>query len=134
MSYIKETEDGNITIEKAVIGEIITRVISQFGNKVVIGNYKSKALNFASKMSMNHELNNMDISIGDRGLDIKVYIMVKFGTSIGMITNTIIEEIHEKIIKFVGVEPNSVAVVVTGTVSKNIAKRNIEIKNKNTVE
>lgn len=134
MSYIKETGDGNITIEKAVIGEIITRVISQFGNKVVIGNYKSKALNFASKMSMNHELNNMDISIGDRGLDIKVYIMVKFGTSIGMITNTIIEEIHEKIIKFVGVEPNSVAVVVTGTVSKNIAKRNIEIKNKNTVE
>lgn len=130
MSYIKETSDGNIIIEKAVIGEIIARVISQFGNKVMISNYKNKALSFASKMSINYELNNMDISLGEKGLDIKVYIVVKFGTSIGMVTNNIIEDIRDRMIKFIGVEPNSVAVVVTGTASKNIAKRNIEIKEK----
>ncbi len=128
MLYKEESQSGSIIIEKAVIAKIISESVAQFNGKVMISNYKSKATTFAVKFGVTDEINNMDISMGEKGLDIKIYIVVKFGTSIGMVTNTLINDIHSKVCKFTSIEPNSVAIVVTGMVSKNIAKRNIEVR------
>jgi uncharacterized alkaline shock family protein YloU len=126
--YKEENEKGSITIEKAVIGKIIAEIVSQFNGKVHISNYKNKATTFAAKIGVTDDISNMEIVMGDKGLDIKLYVVVKFGTSINMVTNKLINDIHEKVHELTSIEPNSVAIVVTGMISKNIAKRNIEVK------
>lgn len=128
MLYKEETENGSIIIEKAVIAKIVTETVLQFNGKVLISNYKNKATTFAAKIGVTDDINNMEITMGDKGLDIKLYIVVKFGTSIGMVTNTLINDIHDKVYEFTSIEPNSVAIVVTGMISKNIARRNIEVR------
>jgi uncharacterized alkaline shock family protein YloU len=52
---------------------------------------------------------------------------VKFGTSIQNVTNKIIDFIYEHMEKTTGQKPLKVTVIVTGTSSKNIAKRHIEV-------
>ncbi|QIB69366.1 Asp23/Gls24 family envelope stress response protein [Aminipila butyrica] len=128
MLYKKDLEEGSITIGKAVIAKIVTETVAQFRGKVRISNYKNKAMSFAAKLGVTDEMNNMEISMGAKGLDIKLYIVVKFGTSIGMVTNKLIGDIHDKVYQYTSIEPNSVAVVITGTMSKNIARRNIEVR------
>lgn len=128
MLYKEETENGSIIIEKAVIAKIVTETVFQFNGKVLISNYKNKATTFAAKIGVTDDINNMDIAMGEKGLDIKLYIVVKFGTSIGMVTNTLINDIHDKVYELTSIEPNSVAIVVTGMISKNIARRNIEVR------
>lgn len=128
MLYKEKTDKGSITIEKAVVAKIITEVVSQFQGKVLISNYKNKATTFAAKIKVTEDINNMEISMGEKGLDIRLYIVVKFGTSIGMVTNKLIGDIHDKVYELTTIEPNSVAIVVTGMISKNIAKRNIEVR------
>nr|WP_315019731.1 Asp23/Gls24 family envelope stress response protein [uncultured Aminipila sp.] len=128
MLYKEETENGSIIIEKAVIAKIVTETVFQFNGKVLISNYKNKATTFAAKIGVTDDINNMEITMGEKGLDIKLYIVVKFGTSIGMVTNTLINDIHDKVYELTSIEPNSVAIVVTGMISKNIARRNIEVR------
>jgi len=126
--YKEETENGSIIIEKAVIAKIVTETVFPFNGKVLISNYKNKATTFAAKIGVTDDINNMEITMGEKGLDIKLYIVVKFGTSIGMVTNTLINDIHDKVYELTSIEPNSVAIVVTGMISKNIARRNIEVR------
>lgn len=128
MLYKEETENGNIIIEKAVIAKIVAETVVQFNGKVFISNYKNKATTFAAKIGVTDDINSMDIIMGEKGLDIKLYIVVKFGTSITKVTNTLLNEIYDKVYEFTSLEPNSVAIVVTGMISKNIAKRNIEVR------
>lgn len=128
MLYRNENEHGSIILEKAVFAKIVTETVAQFNGKVLISNYKNKATTFAAKIGVTDDISNMDIGMGEKGLDVKLYIVVKFGTSIGMVTNTLIKDIHDKIYEFTSVEPNSVAIVVTGMISKNIARRNIEVR------
>ena len=56
-----------------------------------------------------------------------VYIVVKFGCSISQVTNEIIDYIYDKMETIMGERPEKVTVVVTGSVSKNIARRHIEV-------
>ncbi|MHC1722316.1 MAG: Asp23/Gls24 family envelope stress response protein [Aminipila sp.] len=128
MLFKEETEKGSIIIEKAVIAKIVAETVAQFNGKVLISNYKNKATTFAAKIGVTDDINNMEITMGEKGLDIKLYIVVKFGTSIGMVTNTLINDIHDKVYELTSIEPNSVAIVVTGMVSKHIARRNIEVR------
>lgn len=128
MLYKEENEKGSIVIEKAVITKIISEVVSEFNGKVVISNYNNKARTFYAKIGVSDDANSMDISMGEQGMDIKLYVVVKFGTSINMVTNQLINNIHAKIAEYINIEPNSVTVVVTGMISKNIARRNIEVK------
>jgi uncharacterized alkaline shock family protein YloU len=66
--------------------------------------------------------------MGSRGLDVRIFIVVRFGTSIAKVTNQLIDEIQNTIKSFTTVEPNSVAVVVAGTLSQQLTRRYIEVK------
>ncbi len=120
-------EEGSIILNKPVIGKIVSEVVKNYGEKVYIHNYKNKAVSFATKMFAD-EMNNMEITKGKNGLDVKIYIVIKFGTSISRTVNSLIHDINEEILRITGIETNSISIVVTGVVSKNIAKRKIEIR------
>jgi len=128
MLYRIETDEGNITLSKAVIGKIVMESIEQFSGRVLITNHKGKIVRLKQKFGVTAATDNMEIIMGDNGLDIRIFIAIKFGTSIGMVTEHLIQGIKYDIERLTGLEANSIAVVVTGLLSKQMSRRNIEIK------
>lgn len=122
-----ETKIGKISITKNIIGRIVADAINQFDGKVMISNHKGKVGKQTPKKYTTEDVSNMELAFGENGMDLRLYIVIRFGTSITMVTNHLVNTLHEKIKSVTGQEPNSVAVVVTGMISKNIAKRHIEV-------
>ncbi|HYH03115.1 MAG TPA: Asp23/Gls24 family envelope stress response protein [Bacillota bacterium] len=129
MLYRLETMDGAISIDKVVIGKIIAEAVGQFKGKVFISNHKGKVVSgFAAKIGVMDDMSYMEISLGKNGLDIRFFILIRFGTSINKVTEQLIETIKTNTEKITGLEVNSIAVVVTGMVSKQTVRRNIEVR------
>jgi len=124
------TELGTITVAKSVIGNIIKDVIDSFEGKVIISNSKGKITNhLAYKLGTKDEYNDIDIILTEEGLlNIDIYIVLKFGTSIKSVTEKMISDIRESIKTAVAMEVNEITVTVTGMMSKHIAPRHIEVK------
>jgi len=122
------TEYGNILITKNVIGKIVLDVVAEYRGKVLISNHKGKFTGIVGRLSGVDEISNMEILFDKDGVpDIKIYVIIRFGTSITKVTHSLIEKIQKKIYTLIERDPASISVVVAGTISKNIAKRNIEI-------
>ena len=122
-----QTDLGTITVTKNAIGRIVTETVDEFDGKVIISNHKGKVPGLVSKIGGSDYVNNIEINFGEQGLDVRVFIVLRFGTSITRATNHLVDELHKRIKAMTGAEPNSVAVVVTGMISKNIARRHIEV-------
>jgi uncharacterized alkaline shock family protein YloU len=127
--YRLETMDGIISIDKTVVGKIIAEAVAEFRGKVLISNHKGKALSgLAAKIGVTDDVSSMEINLGKNGLDIRFYILIRFGTSINHVTEQLIETIKKNTEEITGLEVNSIAVVVTGMVSKQTVRRNIEVR------
>jgi len=127
--YKLETSVGSISVTKNVIGRIVVQSVNKFDGIVKISNHKGKVPQSTKKIGGDTTINNIEITFGDNGLDIRVFVVMNFGTSIGKVTNELIEEIYEKIKDYTDIAPNSVAVIVTGVLSKKqMVRRNIEVK------
>lgn len=127
-----ETNLGQIHFSQSVIHKIVTEAVERCGGKVEILNYKGKYMNvvpgIASRMNLyDEEAGGIQVKEGEEGVIITVYVVIRFGTSIKETTGRIIDYIYEYMEKIMASKPESVKVVVTGTLSKNIAKRHIEV-------
>jgi len=124
--YRIEARAGGISLSKNIIGRIVVESIGKFRDKALLSNHKGKVRKIEASSDA---VGIMDINMGPQGLDLRVYVVIKFGASIGIVTNGLIEEIYTRTKELTGLEPNSVAVIVTGMVSKRqTARRNIEVK------
>ena len=124
-----ETPEGDISLSKNIVGRIVIESVRKFRGKVKITNHKGKGPGLVKKIGGVDAANNMEITMGEKGLDIRIYVTINFGTSIGKVTDQLIEEIHNKTKELTGLEPNSVAIIVTGMISKQqMTRRNIEVK------
>lgn len=129
MLYRLETMNGTISVDKSVVGKIIADAVGQFKGKVFISNHKGKVVSgFAAKLGVMDDINHMEINLENHCIDIRFFILIRFGTSINKVTEQLIGTIKKNTEETTGLEVNSIAVVVTGMVSKQTAKRNIEIR------
>jgi uncharacterized alkaline shock family protein YloU len=128
--YKIETSVGSVSVTKTVIGRIVIRTAQKFNDNLKISNQKGKVIKLAKKIGGGDAaINNLDITMGSNGLDIRIFVVMNFGTSIGNITNEFIEEVYTKVQEITGIKPNSVAVIVAGMLAnKQVARRNIEVK------
>ena len=127
--YKVETRAGSVSITKNVIGKIVIESVKKFKGKVMISNHRGKATDMAPKKEGAGAINTMDINMGAKGLDLRIYVVINFGTSIGAVTDRLIEDIHTRTKELTGIEPNSIAIIVTGLISKDqMTRRNIEVK------
>jgi len=129
-SYTIKTEQGNIVITKKVITRIIIDAVEQFEGKVFITNQNGKLFGAFSRLGGLDETSNTEISFSDKGVDIRVFIVVRFGTSIGMVTTQLMDDIQSKVQRAMGVETNSLSVVLVGTISRTIAMKYLEGRKK----
>ncbi|MEA4987017.1 MAG: Asp23/Gls24 family envelope stress response protein [Anaerovorax sp.] len=128
MLYKIQTENGTITVFKEAIVAIISRVMEQFDGKVLIANQKGRISNLMAKIGGKEDGGTIEITNGKKGLDIRIYVLIRFGSSINKTTELIIDQIKTEVEKGTDIPVNSVSVVITGVVSKQVARRNIEIK------
>ena len=127
-----KTKLGDIHFSRNVINKIVMDAMQSCGDKVEVMNYKGKYKNvvpeLASKINLyDEEAGSIQFQKTDEGVEITVYIVVRFGVSIKTITEKIIDRIYENCEKILAEKPKKVTVLVTGTLSKNIAKRHIEV-------
>ena len=129
MIYKVETKAGSISFSKNIIGRIVIESIRQFNGRVMVSNHKAKIHAPDQKRGGLDAIGTMDITMGAKGLDLRVYVVIRFGMSIGAVTDRLILDIYTSTKELTGLEPNSVAIVVTGMLSKRqMARRNIEVK------
>ncbi len=126
--YSRETDKGNIKIHRAVIGRIIIEAVENFNGRVKITNHKGKIIRLKEKYGIPDATDYFEITMADNGLDVRLYIAIRFGISIGLVTDKLIKDIKKDIEDLTGIEANSIAVIVTGLISKQIVPRNIEVK------
>ena len=82
----------------------------------------------AAKLGVVDDTSSMEINFENNGLEIRFFILIRFGTSINHVTELLIDRIKKNSEEITGLEVNSIAVVVTGIVSKQTVRRNIEVR------
>jgi uncharacterized alkaline shock family protein YloU len=129
-SFSIKNDRGTILVTKKVIARIVSDAVEQFDGKVFITNEKGKLFGAFSRLGGLDEAMNMEISFTDKGVDIRLFIVVRFGTSIGMVTTQLMDDIQRQVERVTGMEPNSLTVVLAGTISRTIAMKYLEAKKK----
>ncbi len=127
-----ETKLGDIRFSQSIINKIVMRAVADSDGKALLHNFKGKYMNvvpgIASKINLyDEEAGSIEVVQTEGGLAIKVYVVLRFGTSIKSITGEIIDHIYEYAGRILEQKPSKVTVVVTGILSKNIARRHIEV-------
>ena len=127
-----ETKLGEIHFPASVINRIVMEAVESCNGKVDILNYKGKYKNMmpwlASRMNIyKEETGGIQVEETEDGMILAVYVVIHFGTSIKRVTEKLIDEIYENMEKVMKVKPKTVKIIVTGTLSKNIVKRHIEV-------
>ena len=127
-----ETKLGEIHFPASVINRIVIEAVESCNGKVDILKYKGKYKNMmpwlASRMNIyKEETGGIQVEETEDGMILTVYVVIHFGTSIKRVTEKLIDEIYENMEKVMKVKPKTVKIIVTGTLSKNIVKRHIEV-------
>lgn len=120
--YQIKNEKGTVSLNKNIIGNIVVQAMSEFQDKVFLCNQKGKLMPEDPRNAA-----MMDIVLEEREFTVKFYVLIRFGTSINAVTNKIIDAIYDDIQSTLGLCPQKVTAVVLGIVSKQVAKRNIEV-------
>ena len=125
----KETTDfGEIVISDDAISEIVLSEIRKYKNSIYITNSKGKRTSKVYKSVGGSSATNIDIISENNVIEIKMYLIFKFGMSIKKTTEELMENIRKQIELATGKNPKSITIVITGMASKKIARRNIEVK------
>lgn len=122
-----DTDLGTISVSKSVIRSMILEIIDSFDGKVILSNPKGKIPKFPYYIGTPNDAEQIEIELTEVGLQIRVHVILKFGTSIKRTTRLIIDEIRSTVKERTGVSINKVTILVTGMMSKKIAPRHIEV-------
>ena len=112
--YKEETEFGKIIINENTIFQMILPEIEEYSKNIYIANSKGKKTN---KFYIENK----------NGVEVKINIVVKFGTSIQKVTEDIIDIVYNQLSLISGIKIRKISVVVVGVVAKKLAKRNVEV-------
>lgn len=113
-------EYGSVTVTKNVLAQIVSEIVEETGG-VRLASLKRMLTGGRSNMEINFE--------DDGSPDIKVYVIVSFGTSISSVTYEMINEMKNRINAVIDRPPSSISITVVGTqTKKTVIKRNIEVK------
>lgn len=123
-------ELGQIQFSRNVIYRVCLDAVNATGEARIQnykGRYTSKKPGRLNVFTQTEEdVEDIDIIETDQGLELTIYIVVRFGVSISGVANDIIDHICREMESLFGRQPSSVKVIVTGIVSKDIARRRIE--------
>jgi len=131
MTLSKETELGTISVSNLLFAQIIADSFKLDGckGKVWPSTKKGKQIGSDMKFNLSEFANTIEIEETPDGesMNLEFFVIVKFGTSIRTVCETIVDNVAESIEQKHGKKPGTVKIHVTGVKSKQIAKRNLEV-------
>ena len=113
------TKLGDIRFSRNVIKRIINDAVDKTEGRVYLHRYRGK-INMPAT-------SNVEILDKQEGLEITLYVVIKFGSSIRKNARAVVDYIYDKVESVMGEKPGKVTMIITGVESKDIARRNIEI-------
>lgn len=125
-----ETKWGKIRFSKNVIVRICTEAVRSTDGKAAILNFKGRHKTrpdlFNAPREIRPDSGDLIVEETEEGLVITMYLVLRFGASINGTVEHIIDRIYEQVESVMGEPPAKVNVTVTGTASRDIARRHIE--------
>jgi uncharacterized alkaline shock family protein YloU len=128
MYYKFQSDTGIIMVKDAVIKRIVHECIALLDGKVRLANHKGQTAGLVAGIVGLDDSSHISVSKSADGVDIKLYVVIKFGTSITRVTEMLIESIRQKVLEIAEIEASSVSIVVSGMQAKKLARRNIEVR------
>ena len=122
------TEYGTISITENALRRLVDSVIEEHKGRVYLTNSKGKRMNKVYKSVRGDQSSDVQVYVQDGKVSICVYLIIKFGMSISETTERLIEELRQSYNHVTGKNPWKIKVVITGVMSKKLAKRNIEVE------
>ena len=123
-SYHEQNKNGRIRIGRGVIEGVCARVIDDFQGRILVSNPKGR-LKQSAGSSAETETGFARARIRGGRLDIKLYLIVKFGTSMREAARVLVKRIREEFPNQTGIEVGIVTMVFVGTLSEKLSKRNV---------
>jgi len=124
MAYHEENENGRIRIGRGVIEGVCARVIDGFEGRILVSDQKGRLKQGgATRAEDGKGFARARIRRGK--LDIKLYLIVQFGTSIRETAKTLSGRLREEFPVQTGLEVGLVTMEFVGTLSEKLSKRNI---------
>jgi uncharacterized alkaline shock family protein YloU len=120
MFYEVKTQSGTVVLDRAVLGQIIRREAGAFLGKVVLSSAKGKPIG--------DDIGFFDCAWTEDGtFELRVFVILRFGTSISVVTPALIRLLRARIEALTGIRASRIAIAVKGVLSKNISRRDLEI-------
>ncbi|MDR0569699.1 MAG: Asp23/Gls24 family envelope stress response protein [Clostridiales Family XIII bacterium] len=120
------TEYGLITLDRDVIGHIVRSEVAATDGKVLLSTPKGKL--WKQSAIRGDSAGFLECAGDDVTLDIRVFVVIKLGGSINEALEDLISNIYRRIEELLGVKTDSITIAVKGMISKNISKRDFEVK------
>lgn len=127
LNFRRKKDLGDIVISERVIAQIVLKNIRKKRGRIFVVTDKGKRLSKIQKALGATEEDNVEVVGNINNLTIRVHIIVRLGVAINKTINVLIEDIKADIYAILGIVPTSISVIVSGIVSKKIAKRHMEV-------
>lgn len=129
MLYSEINGEGTVNISESVICQIIEETVqSEFAGRVWISNKKSQVSSFMTMLGAKEVTDDIEMYLENGQIYLKMFVILKFGISIKQTTSELIQRLKETIEENASMPVKEITLVVNGVMSKQVARRNIEIK------
>lgn len=127
MLYKEKTKIGTIKYDNQIIGNIAKKIASDMDNRIIFATSKGRPIKTTEKPSED-DFSFVDAQINGESMDIVLYIIIVFGTSINKIAEEFTAGFRDLVPTITGLKPNLININIKGVQSKNLSKRSIEVK------
>ena len=125
---------GAVSFNGILLDQIINRALKPWEGRVWIANYKGRSSDKVVKSGNLEPLEEKIISTTETGVFIRLYLMLRFGTSIETSARSIITSIAGDITECLDLPIDDIQLVITGLISEKAAKRDIVISYRQLIE
>ncbi|MDR2163205.1 MAG: Asp23/Gls24 family envelope stress response protein [Clostridiales Family XIII bacterium] len=125
MLYKEKAERGRIRYGENIIGNVARRVIEETDGCAVPSDVKGRQLKGLATGAADDAI--VDAEFRDGSLNVKMYILVRFGSSISRACEEIDRGFRKEIPRVTGAEVGELTIFVKGLLSKNVSKRDIKV-------
>ena len=123
----QETNDyGVITVDNTFLSQLVRESLKPYEGKVWKANYKGKSSDFMIKLGNMDALAEQELRESEKGIYVKIYLIVRFGQSMSTIANKLINDIADTVINDLEAKIDNIEVMISGVMmKKGVVKRNL---------
>ena len=118
-------EKGIISYDEALIDQIVQEALRPYKGQVWLAHYKGSSSDLTILLGSYESLAEKLVKMTERGVFVRLYLLIKIGTSISEASRSICFFVADAIRNQLQLPLDNVEIVVSGMVSKNAVKRDI---------